>query len=139
LTCFYWFWNMFIPKFFVQLYPCFLAYVKVYLCIHSIVPFYILFFCQYWACWYYVVYCLIKFYYYYKLRTSLLIYTDDVNVLDGSKHTIKKDTEALVVTSKEIGLDVNVDRTKYMVTSWDQNAGQNLHKNLSNKYFEMVE
>ena len=29
LTCFYWFWHMFIPVFFVQLYPCFLAYVEV--------------------------------------------------------------------------------------------------------------
>ena len=29
LTCFYWFWHMFIPLFFVQLYPCFLEYVEV--------------------------------------------------------------------------------------------------------------
>jgi hypothetical protein len=28
LTCFCWFWYVFIPVFFVQLYPCFLAYVK---------------------------------------------------------------------------------------------------------------
>jgi len=27
---------------------------------HSIMSFYVLLFCQYWACWYYVVYCLIK-------------------------------------------------------------------------------
>ena len=57
--CFYWFWNMFIPVFFVQLHPCFLAYVEV-LYTHSIISFYVLFFCQYWACWYYVVYCLVK-------------------------------------------------------------------------------
>jgi len=47
--------------FFVQLHPYFLAYVEVYLRTHFIMPFYILFFCQYWACWYYMVYCLIKF------------------------------------------------------------------------------
>jgi hypothetical protein len=60
LNCYYWFWYMFVPMFFVQLYPCFLSYVEVYLCTHSIMPFYILFFCQYWACWYYMVYSLIK-------------------------------------------------------------------------------
>jgi hypothetical protein len=40
-------------------------------------------------------------------------------MLGGSKHTIKKNTEALVVASKEIGFDVNADKTKYMVTSRD--------------------
>jgi hypothetical protein len=29
LACFYWFWYTFVPVFFVQLYPCFLAYVEV--------------------------------------------------------------------------------------------------------------
>jgi hypothetical protein len=34
----------------------------------------------------------------------------------GQKHhTIKKSTEALVVTNKEIGLEVNVDKTKFIV------------------------
>jgi len=30
-------------------------------------------------------------------------------------HTIKKNKEALVVASKETGLDINVEKTKYMV------------------------
>ena len=38
-------------------------------------------------------------------------------------HTIKENSEALIVTSKEIGLEVNADETKYMVVSQDQNAG----------------
>jgi len=42
-----------------------------------------------------------------------------------SVHTIKENTEALIVASKEIGLEVNADKTKYMVMSQDQNAGQN--------------
>jgi hypothetical protein len=29
----------------------------------------------------------------------------------GSVHTIKENTEALIVASKEIGLEVNVDKT----------------------------
>ena len=48
---------------------------------------------------------------------QLLVYADDVNILDGSIHTIKKNTEALVVGSKEIGLEINADKTKYMVMS----------------------
>ena len=39
-------------------------------------------------------------------------YADDVTVLSGSRYTIKENTEALIVVSKEIGLEVNVDKTK---------------------------
>jgi hypothetical protein len=54
----------------------------------------------------------------------LLVYADNVNILGGSVHTIKKNTETLLVHSKEIGLEVNADKTKYVVMSRDQNAGQ---------------
>ena len=54
---------------------------------------------------------------------QLLVQADDVNVLGGGVHTIKENAEALVVTSKEIGLEVNADETKHMVMSRDQNAG----------------
>jgi len=36
---------------------------------------------------------------------------------------MKKNTEALVVSSKKFGLDVNADESKYMVMSQGQNAG----------------
>jgi hypothetical protein len=45
-----------------------------------------------------------------------------VNVLGGSIHTIKENTECLVVANKEIRLEVNVDKTKYIIRSRDQNA-----------------
>jgi len=48
---------------------------------------------------------------------QLLVYADDVNILGGSVHTIKENAETLVVASKEIGLEVSADRTKYMVMS----------------------
>jgi hypothetical protein len=41
-----------------------------------------------------------------------------------SVHTIKKDTESLVVASKAIGLEVNADKTKYTVMVQDENVGQ---------------
>jgi hypothetical protein len=52
---------------------------------------------------------------------------------------IKRKTEALVVASKEIGLEVNAKKTKYMVMSGDQNAGQNHNINIDNKSFERLE
>jgi len=55
---------------------------------------------------------------------QLLFYVDDVNILGRSIHTIKKDTESLVGASKEIGLGVNADKTKYMVMAQDRNGGQ---------------
>jgi hypothetical protein len=42
----------------------------------------------------------------------------------GSVHTIKN-TVALVAAGKEIGLEVNADKAKYMAMSRDQNAGRN--------------
>jgi len=41
---------------------------------------------------------------------QLLAYADDVNILGGSVHTVKKNAEALVVATKEIGLEVNAEK-----------------------------
>ena len=54
---------------------------------------------------------------------QLLVYAVGVNMLGESVHTVKENTEALVFASKEAGLIVNVDKTKYMFMSRDQNAG----------------
>ena len=53
-----------------------------------------------------------------------LVYADDVNIMGGSVHTVKENAEALIVASKETGLEVNADETKYMVMSGDQTAGR---------------
>ena len=52
----------------------------------------------------------------------LLVYADYINIVGGSINTVKKNTEALVVASRAIGLEINADKTKYMVMSQDQNA-----------------
>ena len=69
---------------------------------------------------------------------QFLFYADDVNILDGSIHTIKKNTEALAVANKENGLEVNSDNTKYMVMSQDQNAGQSHSMKIDDNSFERV-
>jgi hypothetical protein len=76
-----------------------------------------------------------------KLNGSyqLLVYTDDVNILGGSIHTIWKNTGAFEITSKEIGLEVNALKTKYIIMSQDQNAEQNSNIQISNKSLKTVE
>jgi hypothetical protein len=70
---------------------------------------------------------------------QLLVYADDVNILGGSVHTAKENAEALVVAIKEIGLEVNADKTKYMVMSRDQTAGRSNSVKIDNSSFERVE
>jgi len=55
---------------------------------------------------------------------QFFVYADDVNILDESVHNIEKDTEALVVASKEAGLEATADKSKYVVMSWDRNAAR---------------
>ena len=53
-----------------------------------------------------------------------LICTDDINTSIGeSMHIVKTATEAVLVTSKDVGLDRNAEKYKDMIMSGDQNAG----------------
>jgi len=58
--------------------------------------------------------------------------------LGGSVGTIQQKAEALVVASKEMGLEVNADKTKYMVMSRDQNEGRRQGMKIDNSSFESV-
>jgi len=53
-----------------------------------------------------------------------LVYVDYIKILGGSVHNIRKNTKAKIFANKEIDLEVNADKTNYMVMSRDQNAGR---------------
>ena len=50
-------------------------------------------------------------------KYQLLVYADDVNMLGENLQTIRENTEIFIKASKDIGLEVNSDKTKYMITS----------------------
>jgi len=56
-----------------------------------------------------------------------------------SVHTMQKNTESFTVASKEIGLEVNSNKTKYMVMFRDQNAGRCRSITIDTCSFERLE
>jgi hypothetical protein len=48
---------------------------------------------------------------------QLLVYADDVNLLGDSMNTIKENTKSLLEAGKDIGLEINAEKTKYMIVS----------------------
>ena len=59
--------------------------------------------------------------------------------MGGSVLTIKKNNEALVFASMEIGLEVNADKTQHMAMHRDQNTGRSHKKKTDNNSSERVE
>jgi thermostable 8-oxoguanine DNA glycosylase len=70
---------------------------------------------------------------------SLISVNNILNVIGRKLSYNKEKHEDLAVASKEKGLDVNADKTKYLVMSREQNAGQNHNIKSDNKSFERVE
>jgi hypothetical protein len=68
---------------------------------------------------------------------QLLVYADDMNLLGMNTVTIKKNTETLTNASKEVDLEVNAEKTTYMLLSFYQNAGQNHDINTANRSLKM--
>jgi hypothetical protein len=64
---------------------------------------------------------------------------EDVNLLEDNIDTIKKNTDTLIDASKEVGLEINVEKTKYRLLSHHQNVGKNQDiKNEANRSFKNV-
>jgi hypothetical protein len=62
-----------------------------------------------------------------------------LTILGGSKITIKKNTHTLVVANKETGLEVNADKTKFIVMSQYQHVERNHNIKTDNSSFGKVE
>jgi hypothetical protein len=56
-------------------------------------------------------------------------------LLGDNIDTIKKNMETLIDASKEIGLEINVEKTKYMLLSRQQNVGRNRDIKIANRSF----
>ena len=72
-------------------------------------------------------------------KHQLLVYADNVNMLGENLQTVRKNTEIFIEASKDIGLEVNSEKTKYMITSRQQNIVQNQNIVIVNLSFEKVE
>jgi hypothetical protein len=79
---------------------------------------------------------------------QLMMYADDMNLLGGNKDTVKENTETLTDPSKKVGLEVNAEKTIYMLHYHHQNSGKNYDikitkissENVSQfKYLEMID
>ena len=68
-----------------------------------------------------------------------LAFADGVNILGESIQTVQRNTAALVAACKEIGLEINAEKTKYVFVSQEQNAEQNHNIKIGNKSLERVE
>jgi hypothetical protein len=69
---------------------------------------------------------------------QLLAYACDVNMVGEYIGIIQKNTKALLGASKEIYLEVNPEKTKYMLLSPCQKAGQRRSIKTANRSFEDV-
>jgi hypothetical protein len=69
---------------------------------------------------------------------QVLVYVDDVSLLDNSINTKKGNTESLLEASRDVGLEINAGKTKCMIISHHPNSGQNQNIRIANISFESV-
>jgi hypothetical protein len=64
---------------------------------------------------------------------QLLVHADNVNLLDDSVNTIKENSETLLEVSRDIGVEINAEKTKYMIMSRHPNSEQNQNIRIANE------
>jgi hypothetical protein len=69
---------------------------------------------------------------------QFMVSAGDVNLLEGNIYTIKGSVEALFHASKKFGLEVNTEKTKYMLLSRQHKSGQNRNIKTGHRPFENV-
>jgi hypothetical protein len=67
---------------------------------------------------------------------QLLAYADDVNIVGENIDIIKKNKNASLHAIKEVGLEVNPEKTKYMLMSRSQKTGEKHSIKIANRSFE---
>jgi hypothetical protein len=69
---------------------------------------------------------------------QLLAYADDINIVGENIYTMQSNTKSLLDASMEDSLEVNPEKTKYMLVSRCQKAGQRQSVKIGNRSFESV-
>jgi hypothetical protein len=62
-----------------------------------------------------------------------LVYADEINLLDDSKNTINENKETFVEATMDVGLEINAEKSKYMITSRHQISVQNQNIRIANE------
>jgi hypothetical protein len=68
---------------------------------------------------------------------QLLVYADD-SLLGSSINTIEENRKTLLEASRDIGLEINAEKTKYMIMPCHWSSGQNQNIRIANESFENV-
>ena len=71
-------------------------------------------------------------------KHQLLVYAD-VNMLGEDLQTIRENIEIFIKVSKETGLEINSEKSKYIITSHHQNVVRNQNIVIGNLLFENME
>jgi hypothetical protein len=67
-----------------------------------------------------------------------LVYANDVNLLGDIVNTIQENIERLLEAIRDIGIEINAEKTKYMIMSRHLNSGQTQNIRIANESFENV-
>jgi hypothetical protein len=70
-------------------------------------------------------------------RLQFLAYADDGNLLGDNIDIINENTETIIDANKEVGLEINLEKTMYILLPHHLNAGQNQGIKVTNRSFEM--